>query len=66
MSGITVLLDINFLLTRVFSHFDGKFSVIKLSVSIFIDKLQDIGFIPSVESQSDCQKFNIQCLVFNN
>ena len=30
-----------------------------------MDKLQDMGFIPWVQSQSDYQKFDIQCLVFN-
>ena len=32
----------------------------------YLDKLQYTGFIQWVESQSDYQKFNIQCLVFNN
>ena len=32
----------------------------------YLGKLQDIGFIPRVESQSDYRKFNIQCLVFNH
>ena len=39
--------------------------MIKLSVSIF-GQTAYIGFIPRVESQSDYQDFNIQCLVFNN
>ena len=32
----------------------------------YLDKLQYTGFIQWVESQSGYQKFNIQCLVFNN
>ena len=31
----------------------------------YLDKLQYTGFIQWVESQSDYQKFNIQCLVIN-
>ena len=31
----------------------------------YLDKLQYTGFIQWVESQSDYQKFNIQCSVFN-
>ena len=31
----------------------------------YLDKLQYAGFIQWVESQSDYQKFTIQCLVFN-
>ena len=31
----------------------------------YLDKLQNIGFIPWLESQSDCQKFNILCWVVN-
>ena len=48
--------------SRVFGHFKKKFPC----QFPHLDKLQDIGFIPWVESQSDYQKFNIQFLVSNN
>ena len=38
--------------------------MIKWSVSIF-GQTTDIGFVLEIESHSDYQKFNIQCLVFN-
>ena len=49
--------DCILLLTVSKAEFCGQFP--------YLDKLQDIRFIPFVESQSDYQKFNIQCLVFN-
>ena len=46
------------LLTVSKAEFRGQFP--------YLDKLEDIGFIRWVESQSDYQKSNIQCLVFLN
>ena len=39
--------------------------MIKLSVSIYLGKLQDIGYIPRVESKLDYQKLNVKFSVFN-
>ena len=55
----------NFLPTRVFGQIEGKFSMIKLLVSIF-EQTPGYKIYTVAESQSGYQKCNIQCLVFNN
>ena len=48
--------DCILILTVSGAEFRGQFP--------YLDNLQHIRFIPWVQSQSDYQKFNIQCLVY--
>ena len=75
VSGIVVLLNtkhwikisrILFSTDSSFRPFWGKIFRDKISVSIFGQATELIGFIPWVESQSNYQKVNIQYLIFNN
>ena len=75
VSGIIVLLNtkhwikisrILFSTDSSFRPFWGKIFRDKISVSIFGQATELIGFIPWVESQSNYQKVNIQYLIFNN
>ena len=67
MSGIIILLTVLNYLSDT-SHTKVEFSIrstlIQPVLSPYLDKLQDIGFIPRVKSQSNNSKFDIQCLVF--
>ena len=69
VSGIIVLLNTKhwIKISRISFSIDSSFRSIwwKSFHFPYLDKLKDIGFTPWVESQSDYQKFNVQCLVFN-
>ena len=62
-SQIFASLELYFLSTWVFSHIEVNVPWLNCQFP-YLDKLQDIDFIPWVGRQSDYWKFNIKCLVF--
>ena len=67
VSGLIVLLNIptrdKKILNLTFCRLEFTAILRKLP---YLDRVQDVRFVPGVESQCDNQKFNIRCLVFHN